>query len=431
MIFFNNIFDFLLTGPFILIFVVSGILTILSRGIQFRCLSIIKKIFNNNLNSHNTKSSQELPPLSALAINISTTIGIGNIMGPIVALGYGGPGTLIGFLLGTFLGGATTFTEVFLSVFYKKQSNSKTSGPMTYLEVELGKPWAYMYAFFGSLLLVAWSMSQSNTLATLLSEKGISPFISGLIIISSSIFILTKGLDIISKISNIMVPVMFILYSVATLWIIICNAYKLPEIAILVFKNFLSPQTGAGALAGFGYATMIRWGFARAVQANEIGTGTSTFPHSITSSTPSHQASLATIADYMNGFLCTLSSLTLLVCDVWKDSATIYDITVFNKILVTYYGTAGTILLFICAFLFAFGTILGNCYNGSQCFLYITKNKWLYGYYIFTALFVFWGTISKVSFVWNIADYFVIPVAVPHIIGLLIIAWKKPSIFEL
>jgi AGCS family alanine or glycine:cation symporter len=364
---------------------------------------------------------------------MSTTIGIGNIVGPIIALGYGGPGTLVGFVLGTLLGSATTFTEVVLSIMYRSQrtDGSTAGGPMEYLKKELGNSWAWLYAFFGSMLLIAWSMSQSNTLAILLSKNNISPLYSGIFLAISILFILLRGVSLIGKISNVLVPVMFIVYSITTGLIIIKNIHKLPEILSLIGTSFFSPKTAIAGSAGFGLSQMIRWGFARAVQTNEIGTGTSTFPHSITSGNAQNQAALATVAVYTNGILCILSSLTLLTSDLWQQAHAIFDINLFNAILVQNYGNIGNIILTLCACMFAFGTILGNCYNGSQCFLYITKNRWLFSYYFIAALFVFWGALSKVSFVWSIADYFVIPVAIPHIIGLLIIAWKKPSIFEL
>ena len=424
--------DTLLVGPFVLIFIASALITIISRFVQFRALSLIGKIIKQTIGK-TSNSTSTLPPLSALAMAMSTTIGIGNMVGPIVAIGYGGPGTLVGFLLGTLLGGATTFTEVILSILYRKKRSdgSISGGPMEYLKQEIGGAWAWIYAFFGLFLLGAWSSSQSNTLATLLGQHGISPLVSGMLLTTLVMIILMRGASLIGKLSEILVPLMFITYSTSTLWIILQNAHKLPAVFKLIAHGFFSPQTAMGAAMGIGMAQVIRWGFARAVQINEIGTGTSTFPHSITSAEPHIQATLATIAIYTNGFLCLLSGLTILVTDFWKIPGTTFDITLFAKILTSYYGSWGSIIIASCACMFAFGTILGNCYNGSQCFLYVTKNRWLNIYYLITAISVFLGAVSQVSVVWGIIDYFVIPVAVPHIWGILYIALKRPSIFNL
>lgn len=424
--------DLLLIGPFVLIIAISALLTILSRGVQFRALGIVITILKQAWRK-TSSSKLNLPPLSALAMAMSTTIGIGNMVGPIIAIGYGGPGTLIGFAIGTLLGSATTFTEVALSILYRKIKPDGTlaSGPMEYLREEAGTLWAWVYAFFGFLLLVAWSSSQSNTLAILLQPHNISPVAAGLFLAGTTLFILMRGVALIGKLSEILVPIMFVVYSSTTLWIIIQNADKLPDVFKLMWTSFFSPSTILGAGAGVGMSQVIRWGFARAVQTNEIGTGTGTFAHSITTASPTAQAALATVAIYTNGLLCMLSGLVILVTDAWRVPGAIFDITMFSKILTDAYGAWGSILLTTCAFMFAFGTILGNCYNGSQCFLYVTKNRWINAYYLVTALAVFWGAIAKVSVVWSIVDYFVIPVAVPHIIAILVIAWKHPEIFKI
>ncbi len=424
--------DTILFIPFLLIFIISGIITILSRGVQFRTLALVGSIIKQSFQPTST-SHQELPPLSALAMSLSTTIGIGNIVGPLVAMGYGGPGALLGFILGTLLGGATIFTETVLSLVYRNKRNddSIAGGPMEYLSKELGSNWAWIYAFFGLILLAAWSSSQSNTLAILLEPHGIPVAFSGFLMAGLLLFVMLSGVQFIGDISKILVPIMFLLYSGSTLWIIIQNAHKLPNVFALVLRTFISPETALGTSAGIGMAQVIRWGCARAIQTDEIGTGTTVFPHSISSAQPHIQATLATVALYMNGLLCLLSGLSILVTDFWKEPDCIFDITLFDKILKSYYGSWGTIILIACACMFAFGTIVGNCYNGSQCFLFVTKNRWLKSYYYATCCAVLLGAIADMSLVWSIVDYFVIPVAVPHIIGILYIAYKHPSIFDL
>lgn len=424
--------DTILVGPFLLIFIISGIITILSRGVQFRAFSLLGTIIKQGFQSH-SHSEEELPPLSSLAMALSTTIGIGNIVGPLVAMGYGGPGTLVGFVLGTFLGGSTVFTEASLSIIYrnKRPDGSIAGGPMEYLRRELGEKWAWIYAFFGFLLLASWSSSQANNLAILLNAHGISLVATGIATAALLLIVILCGVQFIGNMSKILVPIMFLLYSGSTFWIIIQNAHKLPEVFALVFNTFISPQTALGTTAGIGFSQVIRWGFARSIQTDEIGTGTTAFPHSISSAQPHIQGTLATLALYMNGFLCLLSGLCILVTDFWKMPECIFDITLFGKILTSYYGPLGDIILITCACMFAFGTIVGNCYNGGQCFVFVTKNRWLNMYYYATACAVLLGAITDMTIVWSIVDYFVIPVAVPHIIGILYIAYKRPSIFNL
>ena len=87
-------------------------------------------------------------------------------------------------------------------------------------------------------------------------------------------------------------------------------------------------------------------------------------------------------------------------------------------------------ILIICSILFAFGTILGNAYNGSRCFLYLTKNRWVHIYYLISAVVVFLGTMVGVKFVWTLMDFFILPVAVPHMIGIVILAFTLKNRFK-
>ena len=63
---------------------------------------------------------------------MSTTIGIGAIVGPVIAIRWGGPGALLGFLLTAFLGSAATYTEVSLCIRYRKklETGKILGGPM-------------------------------------------------------------------------------------------------------------------------------------------------------------------------------------------------------------------------------------------------------------------------------------------------------------
>ncbi|MBM3887036.1 alanine:cation symporter family protein, partial [Candidatus Dependentiae bacterium] len=81
------------------------------------------------------------------------------------------------------------------------------------------------------------------------------------------------------------------------------------------------------------------------------------------------------------------------------------------------------------AFLFAVGTVLGNAYNGSRCFLYLTKNRMLHVYHVAVGIAVFLGAIFSVESVWAISDYFIIPVALINVAGVLYLIFKEPEIF--
>jgi AGCS family alanine or glycine:cation symporter len=89
-----------------------------------------------------------------------------------------------------------------------------------------------------------------------------------------------------------------------------------------------------------------------------------------------------------------------------------------------------SIILAACAFMFAFGTILGNAFNGSQCYLYLTKKRWVNAYFLVVAFIVFWGAVAPVALVWTISDFFIIPVALANLIGLLSLSVKRSDLLR-
>jgi AGCS family alanine or glycine:cation symporter len=148
-------------------------------------------------------------------------------------------------------------------------------------------------------------------------------------------------------------------------------------------------------------------------------------------SNPTHQGILAMISVYSNGVLCLLSGLTVLVTGAWKLPGAKFDITMLTGIIDSHFPTIGPIILILSAFLFAYGTILGNGYNGSQCFLYVTNNRWVKFYYVLSAIVIFLGCISDVKFVWTVVDFLILPVAIPNTIGIILLAFKHKEIFKI
>jgi AGCS family alanine or glycine:cation symporter len=175
----------------------------------------------------------------------------------------------------------------------------------------------------------------------------------------------------------------------------------------------------------------MRWGFARATQANEAGVGTATIPHSMSqSNSPFTQGVLAMASVFSNGIICLLSGLAILLGTNWTAPGTIFDAQLMAQAFSNHFNEFGAILIGASAFLFAFGTILGNCYNGSQCFSYVTNKRFIVVYQVFCALAVLLGTLFDLRYVWGFTDFFIIPVVIPHIIGIVVLAYKRRNLFD-
>lgn len=425
----------------IIILVASLILTFKTRFVQFRMLpQMCASLFQLLKRRKNQQEGQStIQAHKALFTAMSTTIGISTIVSPVIAIKLGGPGAIFGFLIATIFGCAVNFTEVTFALHYRKKASNGTilGGPMQYLHDEIRPFLAKWYAFFCLLLMVAWSSAQANQLADILSSPllgsfHVSNYLTGIFLAIFVTCILIGGIKRIANFSEKLVPIMFFLYVGAGLWIVGCNLDKIPEIIQMVMKSALSPQSFASGAAVGGLASALRWGLFKGLQSNEAGIGTQTIPHSMAETdSPQQQGILSMTATYSAGFICILSSLITLMTGSWLDENLKLGIGMVADSFQSYFSFVGIIIVVISAFLFAFGTILGNSFNGSQCFNYLTNNRFVNYYYILTALVIFIGTISEVTLVWTVIDFFLIPVVIPHIISIVIIAYKRSDLLDM
>lgn len=90
-----------------------------------------------------------------------------------------------------------------------------------------------------------------------------------------------------------------------------------------------------------------------------------------------------------------------------------------------YFSHAGIAIITISTILFALGTILGNSYNGSQCFSYLTNNKKVPLYYLATAAMVFIGAILETKTIWSLIDFGLVFLVVPHMASLISYVFKE------
>ena len=426
--------EILLFIPFVFMLIGSIILSFKTRFVQFRAIPRIIKLFFTSLFSKSTGDENTIRPHRALFTAMSTSLGIGNIVSPIIAIGLGGPGALLGFFLATIFGCAATFVEVTFSLFYRERLHNGTvmGGPMQYLKKEFGNVLAVFYGCAVCAMLVSWSGRQSNTLALLMKTHGIPQYVTGIVVSVLVMFILIKGIKAIGNFSAKIVPLMFVLYVGSMLWIIISHSANIIPAFKLVFISAFTPKALMGAGVGLGFQKAMRWGLSNAVFSNEAGLGTASIPHSMSEvENPVDQGILSMATVYTNGFLCMLSGLAILVTGVWKKPGAIFDVTMLSRLLTDSFSSVGSIILVCTVLLFVVGTILGNSYNGSQGFLFVTKNKWIWYYYILIALVVFGSSIADMNALWAIGDYLMVLVAVPHVIGIVILAFRRSNLLKI
>jgi alanine or glycine:cation symporter, AGCS family len=437
--FLNTVSEHLLLWSCLILLTSSIILSFKTRFVQFRMLpQMFKIVFSSVINRKEAEGKETIHAHKALFTAMSTTIGISTIVSPVIAIHLGGPGALVGFFLTTIFGSAANFTEVTLALSFRKKLDNGTikGGPMQYLNDGIHPFLAKWYAFFCFVLMVAWSSAQANQLADILNSQLLGSYqvpssVTGIVLACLVICVLFGGIKRIGKLSEKLVPLMFMLYVMAALWIVFSNLTLLPAIFSMIFESLHSPQSFAsGAVVG-GLASAMRWGVFKGVQSSEAGIGTPTIPHSMAQTqTPINQGILSMASTYSSGFICLLSGIVTLMTDTWQNDSLKLGINMVAESFAMYFSYVGILIVIVSAFLFAFGTIIGNSYNGSQCFGFLTHNRFINGYYLFTAAIIFLGSISDVKIVWTIIDFCLVPVAIPHIVGIVYLAFKRGDLLK-
>lgn len=400
---------------------------IISFKLGFIQLKLIPFLFRNMKKEDKAvEGDHTISPQRALFTAMSTTLGMGTIVAPIIAISYGGPGALIGFLLTAFFGSAATYSEVSLSIQHRKKLDNGMimGGPMQYLKNLLSPAIAKFYAVGCFMLMVSWSGAQSNQLAAILDSPmlgaySIPKYVTGIVLAIVVMAVLIGGIKWIGAISAKLVPMMFVLYLGSCFWIFFSNLALIPSIFADVIQSALHPHALASGVVVGGIFSALRWGIFKGLHVSEAGIGTQTIPHSMAeTSDPSSQGMLAMASTYSSGFLALLSGFVALITNTWQNPEIPLGINMVAASFEMYFPTFGLGIVTLATFLFAFGTILGNSYNGSQCFTYLTDNKGVYFYFGLTSIVVLLGAVADVQIMWAYTDLILAAITIPHMAAL-------------
>lgn len=426
--------DYMLVLSCVLILSGSIWLTFKMRFVQLRVFSslfgTLKMLFGNTPDS---STQYTIPPTKALFTAMSTTIGIGTIVAPVIAIHLGGPGALLGFLLTAFFGSAATYVEVNLAIQHRKvaEDGRVMGGPMQYLKTLISPAAAKWYALFCFVLMIAWSGAQSNQVAAILDSPQLGDYripkmITGAVTAGIVLFLLMGGIKRVGSFSAKLVPVMFVLYLSSAFWIIFSNVDKLSGIFYTMFESALSPYAMATGTVVGGIASALRWGIFKGVHCTEAGVGTQAIPHSMAEThDPAAQATLAMFSTYAAGAIAFISGCVALITGTWEDPTLPLGMSMVAASFEQYFSFVGTAVITICALLFGLGTILGNSFNGQQCFGYLTNNKGARFYFGGTVLAVFFGSMAEVTTLWAMTDIVLACMTLLHMSGLVLSQLKR------
>lgn len=273
-------------GPVMLILLVgTGVfLTIRTKALCWRNLPYaLRSVLSKE--ARQKKGEGDVSPFSALTTALAATIGTGNIVGVATAMVSGGPGALVWMWISAAFGLTSKFSECMLAIKYREvnEKGEMSGGPMYTMKKgfknkKFGAVLGWLFALFAVIASFGiGNLTQGNSISSALDTTfGVPVWVTGIVITVLALAIILGGIKSISKVSQVVVPLMAVFYVVAGLIIIIGNIRNVPAGVVMIFKRAFSVKAVGGGLCGSIVASMmqaIRFGVARGVFSNEAGMG--------------------------------------------------------------------------------------------------------------------------------------------------------------
>lgn len=419
-------------GPvtILLLFATGLYYTIRLKGIQLK----LGKSFQYMLEKE--EGHGDVSTFASLCTALAATIGTGSIVGVATALKVGGPGALFWMWISAILGMATKYAECVLAVKFriKDDKGQMAGGPMYYIENGLGKKFkwlAVLFAFFGTFtaLLGCGTFPQVNAIAESVSSAfHISVPIVGAVITILVAVVVFGGITSISKVAEFIVPIMAILYIGGCVIALILNASLIPEAFSRIFHAAFQPYAMGGGIAGtviISVMTAMRTGVARGVYTNEAGLGSAPIVVAAAqTNSPVRQGLVSMIGVFLTTLIiCTMTGLVILTSGLLETTnldGSILTNTAFQNALP---GNIGLYIVSIGLVFFAFTTIIGWCYYGERCVVYLANGtKLVKPFRVLYIICIAAAPYLSLQVIWTLADITNALMAFPNLIGLLLLS---------
>ncbi|QLB20289.1 sodium:alanine symporter [Vespertiliibacter pulmonis] len=440
-----NTLDSIIWGPPLLI-LLSGVGIYFTFKLKFIQIFSLPRAFVYIFQPEKGKNqSGDISAFAALSTALAATIGTGNIVGVATAIQSGGPGALFWMWLIALFGMATKYAECLLAIKFRTKDRDGfiAGGPMYYIELGLGKKWkwlAKLFAIFGVTVALfgIGTFPQVNGITNALQDTFNVPIsITAVVLTITVAAIILGGVKRISSIASVIVPFMAIAYVTASVLILTLNFDKLPATIAFIFDAAFRPESAIGGALGFTVTQAIQSGVARGIFSNESGLGSAAIAAAAAhTKEPVRQGLISMLGTFLDTIIvCTMTGLVIVLTGTWKGPEQGVELTnlAFSQGLAS---QIGAIIVTIGLIFFAFTTILGWCYYGERCFVYLiggrTKGIKFYRF-IFIALIAY-APFIQLNTIWTLADIVNGLMAFPNLIALIglrhVVVEETRSYFE-
>ena len=423
--------NWITTHILIVMLIGAGIyFTIRTGFVQIRLFGqMVKQVFDSR-----DVDGDGISSFQAFAIGIASRVGTGNIAGVAIAVTLGGPGAVFWMWLVAFLGMATAFIEATLAQLFKIRWHDGTfrGGPAFYIQRGLGsRTWGVVFALFLICSFgISFEMVQANTIAaTLETQFKMSPWATAAILLILCGPIVYGGLKAVAKASEIVAPLMAIVYIGLAVAVVLMNLDKVGPTFSLIVENAFGLRETLGGLAGSMSAAMMN-GVRRGLFSNEAGEGSAPNAASTAHVThPAKQGLIQSAGVFVDTILvCSATAFILFNADpealkpYWTSSdpaGADMTITALESTLGSWAGPIMVVLICV----FAGSSVIGNFAYAEVNMDFLTKGK-AWGDKLLKAIVIvsiILGSVAELKLVWNFADLTMTGMALINIVSIVML----------
>ena len=359
-------------------------------------------------------------PLSALALALAGTLGVGNIVGVASAIYLGGVGSIFWMWVSALAAMLLKYAETVLALRHRKLDGAGEyhGGAMYYIKEAFrswGKPaaGAVIAAIFALLCIVnALSMGcviQINAVSRALSGVwGIGTAFTGGALAVVTVAVIASGRDGITRLTGKLVPLMTGVYVVMSLAVMILRRECLPGVFAAIFEDAFDFRGAAGGVLGFALSRGVRYGTMRGLMSNEGGCGTAPIAHSGSSAKEAARQGIWGIFEVFVDtiVLCTMTAVVIIIS---LDEAMIYGADPIMMTLRAYSAVLGgwsEYVMGVMVLFFGFATVICWAHYGMECVGYLSRRRgWRRAFIAAYGVAVLLGAVVAPDAVWSVADF--------------------------
>ena len=379
-----------------------AIILLVGSGIYFtfrlRFIQVRRFAYGIEVLKKSKSSRVGISPLAAFFLSTAMRVGPGNILGVTGAISVGGPGALLWMWVSAFFGMATAYTESTLAQIFKEKKNDEYIGGLSFYgrrllggSVGVGVFLSLLYIVYAFLCFPAQgfnSISAVGLIGETLSGHSIDTnsmlyWISFAVLIIGVAIIAFGGIKAVTRVTDIIVPIMAVVYILTVLVLIIINFTRIPWFFYAVFTEAFKPE----AVFGGAFGIALVQGVKRGLMSNEAGQGTITMPAAASDAKhPCDQGCVQAVGVFLDTIvICTLTGFVVIMGRVWLTDAADawFELGKLPKFVAsvteltpgTTFNAAISLLVSVCFGLFAFSTLLGFMSFTEICANRISESK--------------------------------------------------------